>query len=135
MDVQRSIWERRERREIREIREIRERREIREIRERRERREIREIRERREIREIREIRERRERSRIWISDWFWLFRWMMMMNPRILDIKKYNNEHGTINGYTTEELFCCKDNNYLQDKEGVLCIHWFWWNLKYLIND
>ena len=24
--------------------------------------------------------------------------------------------------YTTEELFCCKDNNYLEDEEGVYAL-------------
>ena len=36
-----------------------------------------------------------------------------------IDTRKYNKEHGTLNGYTIEDLFGCKDNNYLQDEEGV----------------
>ena len=35
------------------------------------------------------------------------------------NIIKYDKEHGTLNGYTTAELFCCKDNNYLEDEEVI----------------
>ena len=35
------------------------------------------------------------------------------------NIRKYDKEHGTLNGYTTEELFGCKDNGYLEDGEEI----------------
>ena len=35
------------------------------------------------------------------------------------NIRKYDKEHGTLNGYTIEELFSCKDNNYIDDDEEI----------------
>ena len=34
------------------------------------------------------------------------------------NIRKYENEHRTLNEYTIEELFGCKDNNYLEDEDS-----------------